>query len=480
MADHHGLMGIRGLQAACEHREYKTGRFGRIFPKLPPLYTNPVDLIALGAVGGPMDGGAAGNKTASVPVGQVFFGQFVDHDITLDVTSSLTEVNEPEETPNIRTPTLDLDCVYGDGPDAMPFLYHSQGNDSGVKLLTGADGTAVNQPQNLADHDLPRSSDGRAIIGDPRNDENRVISQIQLGFLRFHNKAVDHVRVQYPNLSGSALFEKAREVATWHYQWIVVNEFLTAMVGKPLVNDILGNGRQVYKPEEFTDGEPYIPVEFSVAAYRFGHSMVPMRVQVQAGRPSFDLFGPTLGVGFKAISDPDEVIEWAQLLAIGGNPANELAEKLDTKLAADLLNLPFIAAPDLNSLAGRNLLRGSSFLLPSAENIARCMERDENEIDQVRAEVDNALQGHAVDLSSGTPLWYYILMEAESIGRETTPNNTDPGEGLGPVGGRIVAEVLIGLLELDHRSYLGSNRSWHPNAPKDGMGITTLGELLTV
>jgi len=203
MPKHHGLNELNGMQAFCHYKsEHQNGnRFGRMFP-LPPLYTNPAGLIKIGEQGGPMDGGTNADRTNSVTVGQVFFGQFIDHDITLDVTSSLSAVAVPESTPNVRTPTLDLDCVYGLGPEAHPYLYHASGTFAGIKLLTGADGTAASisqsgssiaQPQNLAEQDLSRSSAGTAIIGDPRNDENRVISQLQLAMIRFHNHIVDYL-----------------------------------------------------------------------------------------------------------------------------------------------------------------------------------------------------------------------------------------------------------------------------------------------
>ncbi len=147
------------------------------------------------------------------------------------------------------------------------------------------------------------------------------------------------------------------------------------------------------------------------------------------------------------------------------------AEKLDTKLASDLLDLKFIKSDDEadRSLATRNLRRGQSFLLPSGENLARHMKKiaDEYEwdfnpeIDRVVSKINDICDDHGIDLSAGIPLWFYILAEAEEIGR-THNNDAEPGEGLGPVGAKIVAEVLIGLLELDKRSNLGSNRDWTP------------------
>ena len=485
MTKHHGLNKLSGLHAFCHHAhaDQRGNRFGRLFPLEPPLYNDPEDLKQLGAQGGPMDGGTAATRTDSVPVGQVFFGQFIDHDITLDVTSSFFSVATPEATPNVRTPTLDLDCVYGLGPEAHPYLYHGSGQFAGIKLLTGADGTAAivldsdgtqhPQPPALAAHDLSRTPHGTAIIGDPRNDENRVVSQLQLAMIRFHNHVVDTLYNNPQNdLEGKELYERARLLVTWHYQWVVINDFLVKLCGAAVVNDIFGNGRLFY----CTNGdEPFIPVEFSVAAYRFGHSMVPQKVQIQQRQPAFQLFGTVFGRGFSPLMDERAIVEWHELLETSENRNVQAAEKLDTQLATDLLKLPFIPADDIQSLASRNLLRGQTFLLPSGENIASAMQRPHSEIDNV-SESTKSIASGAVDLSSGSPLWFYILREAAEIGRETNPGEFEPGEGLGPVGARIVAETIMGLIELDSRSYLAENRNW---SPAQGVGVASLGEMLT-
>ncbi len=474
MAKHHGINELPGLHRFCGRGYYQQDgdRFGRMF-YLPPLYTNPVGLRQLGAKGGPMDGGKTKDRTKTVDVGQVFFGQFVDHDITLDVTSSLSEVAVPQNTPNVRTPTLDLDNIYGMGPEATPYLYHASGDFAGVKLLVGADGTAVKQNPKLAAQDLARSSGGTAIIGDPRNDENRIISQLELAMIRFHNNVVDAVH-QREGLDGGELFERARQLAPWHYQWVVINDFLVAMCGAAPVDDILGNGRRFYCAE---DDDPYIPVEFAVAAYRFGHSMVPQKIQIQKGAKAHDLFGKILGQGFVPLAVLEAVVDWNELVTTSAGRQVQKAEELDTKLASILLELPFIPPTPgaVRSLATRNLLRGQTFLLPSGEQVARAVGRPEVEIDKVSAAA-RKLAKPAVDLATGTPLWFYILTEGETIGRETHPGHFDKGEGLGPVGARIVAEVLIGLVELDPRSYLGTNRNWDPS---QGVGVGTLGEMLT-
>ncbi|QZH76477.1 MAG: peroxidase [Erythrobacter sp.] len=459
---------LEGLTPYCSRSHYgeaqRDDRFGRMFPHLAPGYADPAIIKAIGAPNGPMDGKSSNDRTDSVPVGMIFFGQFVDHDLTLDASTTFDSViDNPGEISNVRTPTLDLDCVYGTGPEAQPYLFVQGGAFGGAKLLTGADNPGQ---AGLHDSDLLRSPNGRAVIGDPRNDENRIISQIQLAMIRFHNHVCDTLNAE-DGLEGAALYEHARQQTTWHYQWAVVNDFLTAICGKPVVQKILGCGR-----EHYCGNVPYIPVEFSVAGYRFGHSMIPMKIQVQQGKPALELFGTILGNGFDALTDPKGVVDWHELLFTPENRNVERSQKLDTKLAGDLLALPFIAPPNENSLASRNLLRGNTFLLPGGEKVAEAIGCDQTTIDKVLKKIVQ-LNG---DLPvHGIPLWLYILAEAEVIGRAEENGSTKEGEGLGPVGATIVAETIIGLLELDDHAYLGANRNWSPRTEWN-----TLGKLITV
>lgn len=478
---HHGLVPFQGTNHLCTFSGFRPGRFARLFPELPPLYHNPLTLHEVGKAGGKMEDKGAPSLTKKVPAGLIFFGQFIDHDITLDDSSSLTSTNDPQGVENVRTPTLDLDCVYGDGPGAHPYLYNGAG-----KLLTGAD--YATDPNDLRNHDLPRTPKNTAIIGDPRNDENRIISQMQLGFLRFHNRVVTDLTNKPNALAGTALFAEARRIVVWHYHWIVVNEFLRTICGSWIVDDILANGRKIYRPEHCGIKEPFIPIEFATAAYRFGHTMIPQKLRVKPGGPQHDIFGPLLGDGFQPVTSLDAVVDWAALLD-SGNGQFEKAGEVDTKLAKSLLDLPFMppSVPAFErSLAVRNLLRAQSFLIPSGEQIAEAMiaagasEITKDMIATVRQE------GQKLDLPKATPLWLYILAEGKVIGRMDENAQDQPqfkkGEGLGPVGARFVAEVIIGLLELDARSYLGSNRSWSPLDSADKIepnGVMSLYQLLT-
>ncbi|MBB6392750.1 peroxidase family protein [Microbacterium thalassium] len=466
--EHHGMKKLEGIGRFYHHHDHTAGgqrddRFGRMFPNLPAAYVPAHILSDIGKSKGPMDGKSLNDRTDSVAAGVIFFGQFVDHDITLDTTTTFDSViDQPGEIANVRTPVLDLDCIYGSGPEAQPYMYDQAGASAGAKLLTGADNPG--QGGQFAE-DLLRGPNGRAMIGDPRNDENRVVSQLQLAIIRFHNHVCDTLHAE-EGYAGSELYEHARRVCTWHYQWAVVNDLLTAVCGKPVVDRILGSGRKHYRPDV-----PYIPVEFSVAAYRFGHSMIPMKVQVQQGASDLELFGPTLGRGFAPLSNPAGIVDWDELIDTPAAHSVARAQKLDTKLAGDLLKLPFVTTGEA-SLATRNLLRGNAFKLPGGEQVAEAMACDPAQIEKVTKKVATL----SPKLSEyGIPLWLYILAEAEVIGRAEPDGSTKEGEGLGPVGATIVAETIIGLLELDDTSFLGANRNWGPREEWN-----TLGKICTV
>jgi len=462
MTGGHGRKMLPGLEALCRanHEPQQSARFGRMFGELDPLWVEPKILTALGAPDGPMKTAATPARTKSVPAGFVFLGQFIDHDITLDITTSLDGVSDGD-IPNARTPTLDLDCVYGAGPEASRHLYHSDGDFKGVKLITARDLGVKGAGQ----HDLARVGNV-ALIGDFRNDENRIVSQLQLAMIRYHNQVCDDL-FKANGLEGEELFAEARRHCTWHYQSMIVREFLPTMCGGAVVNRILAHGPRFFRPDR-----PFIPVEFSVAAYRFGHAMVPQKVRVRKGGSPFPLFGPELGGGFSPVPSDDAVVEWGQLFDISGKA--QRSHRCGPKLAKDLLTLSAGLDPDQRSLATRNMERGQQLLLPSGEAVAKAMEIDSAHIKKVSNAAAKAAKSAGVVLPDATPLWYWILTEAGVIGRQSTTTKFEPGEGLGPVGGTIVAEVLLGLMKRDPRSWLSVNRTWEPEADQ-----RTIGQIVT-
>jgi len=251
--------------------------FGRLFPTLPAFAPANdavrASLTSLGAKGGLLDAkddltkspqqlitdlslSANNPNNPTHTAGTTFFGQFIDHDVTFDTTSKLGITTDPATSPNSRTPSLDLDSVYGAGPVASSQLY-DPADPAKLRIESGG-----------IFEDLPRTAGLTAIIPDPRNDENMMIAGLHCAFILFHNKAVDVAR---SNGAGSSAFDAARQLTTWHYHWLVVHEFLPLIVGQALVDNVLKTGRHFYKPKL---GQAFMPVEFQGASYRFGHSMV--------------------------------------------------------------------------------------------------------------------------------------------------------------------------------------------------------------
>ncbi|MGD8784724.1 MAG: heme peroxidase family protein [Thioalkalispiraceae bacterium] len=433
----HGISEMRGAHVPHTYKPQDGGRFGRMFACLPPHNADPDELRMLGQKGGELDEtGSTPAVNDTIPAGFVFFGQFIDHDITLDTTSSLERQNDPMAIRNFRTPSLDLDCVYGSGPDANPFLYDQTDSD---KLLFG---TSSNPD------DLQRNSQGVALIGDPRNDENLFVSQLQLTFIKFHNAIVDYIRDQ--GVTDDDVFETAQRLARWHYQWIITNEFLPLTVGQEVLDKIWAHGRKFYTFQH----EPFIPIEFSGAAYRFGHSQVREAYTINDSVTNARLF--ELG-GFKPVA-AENVIDWSNFFRTNTNKAPQSSLAIDGKLSAPLFKLPFVASGDEDSLATRNLLRGLSFGLPSGQSVAKFMGLD-------------TLNQYELDLEGEAPLWYYILKESEI---------QQDGERLGEVGGHIVAEVLLGLMQGDKTSYHFLDPCWTPELPdaRGDTGSFTMADLI--
>jgi hypothetical protein len=308
--------------------------------------------------------------------------------------------------------------------------------------------------------DVPRDGN-RAIIGDRRNDENLIIVQFHKAIAQFHNQIVKYARDQ--GMRKEWVFETARRLTRWHYQWAVIHDFLPRFVGDELVGtsgtvykEVPGKSPVInllyYKPTN-KDDRPFMPVEFAVAAYRFGHSLIrPFYIINDSG--VVDIFGAEGGRnlnGGRPIPS-DLVIDWKNILPDLGNPNARKPRKIDTKLSIPLANLPGSAVPPPDptvQLAVRNNRRGKQVGLPSGQQIAKAM--------RVTALSNNELGLTQSGWGGEAPLWFYILKEAE-----LPPYN---GNQLGPVGGRIMAETLVGLLQRDPNSYLYLDPAWKPTPP---------------
>lgn len=468
---------------------YEQGRFGRMFPTLPPFSADTptirAALLELGRPGGLMDAGddesdpvalitdpaksAHNPNNPTLTAGMTFLGQFLDHDMTFDPTSSLARAQDPESIRNFRIPALDLDSVYGGGPGVSPHLY-DQSVDNGrttflVEEIPGSEAVCLGGARR---HDLPRNSQNVALIADPRNDENLVVSQLQLAMLRFHNRVVTDVMASIgATLTPEEVFTEAQRIVRWHYQWMVVHEFLSKTAGAQVVKSVLTKGRRFYAWRN----DPYIPVEFSVAAYRFGHSQVRPSYRANFGTSATDPAQQFFGLIFDPSSpppDPDDLrggcraprrfIDWQTFFDFGDGRVrpNKL---IDSTLSSPLFALMGMASGTPASLAQRNLLRNLTMRLPSGQSVARAMKAP-------RLKAADLADLEPLDLHERTPLWFYVLREAAVLA---------DGHHLGPVGGRIVAEVFIGLLEGDDTSYLVQDPEWTPTyGSDDTFGITDL------
>lgn len=480
-------------------------RFGKMFPDLEPFRRPRGELANLGRAMRELAPEDPALNNSEIAAGFTYLGQFIDHDITADKTQGFPRINDPEEIEQARTPSLDLDSLYGLGPKRQPELY-----DKGfpkrqamfrIGLTSSAPSPGGSQPGTpdipvSLPNDLPRRANTQAIIGDPRNDENLLVAQTHLAFLKFHNRVMDTLpqgqateddgpvaftMAEEDDERKRRLFHKARRLVRWHYQWIVLNDFLPKIIDPNVLTDIRTNGRRFYDfDQEPFGGRPFMPIEFSVAAYRLGHSMV--REQYNYNRVFADfsvepnsLTPATLGLLFTftgggggAPIPSNWIIDWRRLHSVGRRSLLNFTRKLDTKLIPQLHQLPSIAPGEPNSLAVRNLLRGARLGIPAAQDVAEAMGITPLRPNQIASGDDGEiLREHG--FHQRTPLWYYILKEAELQGE---------GERLGEIGSRIVGEVFVGLIEGDPHSFLAKRPDWTPTLPSATPGTFTMADLL--
>ncbi len=363
---------------------------------------------------------------------------------------------------NYRSPNMDLDSVYGDGPAVSPFMYDREQ----LKLIVGSGGN---------EFDLPRTTAGVAIIGDPRNDENLFVAQFHMSMLRFHNAVVDQLRQQNSGLPIDDLFLLAQTEVRRHYQWVLVNDFLRTIVGDETMNDVLENGLKLFGQKKFHSF--FMPVEFSVAAYRFGHSMI--RNMYNFNR-NFTNASSTNAFGFtKNNVSSIWVIDWTRFFSEPGRLAANKARKIDTRVAFSMGKLPTAPGAPPNSLftilSARNLIRAMALQVPSGQAVAKGVKfkplssaqllgspyaNATAEQDLHHQQVVSTLQSNNGLLLNNTPLWFYILKEAEVLHN---------GNQLGPVGGRIVAEVFLRILADSQDSILKQEATdWKPSFGLNG------------
>jgi hypothetical protein len=483
-----------------------------------------------------------------LPAGYTYLGQFIDHDLTLDTTSTLDIANDlkspgkaANDPSNLRSPRFDLDCVYGNGPGDQPYLYEQADAESPAGPLF-KDASML-----LGCHDLARGPNGRALIGDKRNDENSIVNQVQQAFIKFHNQVVRKLVKDGRAERGSALFALARNEVRWAYQTVITDDVLQRIVERDTLKGFLDDragdsdrskGYKLYTPDKRAN----LPREFVVAAYRFGHSMVRTGYRLNGDARWGEGKGTRLPIftkaddsetsllGFDPLPPSHVIDDWGRFFPkdhprpgsrltvnVGktaedpeANPTLRLqfAYKIDPSLADPLGVLPpKIAQPgdvpggtEPPSLALLNLLRGNRYLIQGGQQFEGLVgsRLDPKYLVTRERQDDDTYRFNPISeaLQKDTPLWFYVLAEAQrhlvdwwlELGGEKDPkfvltkdhllgkvedvDKENPalklargvGSQLGPVGGRIVAEVFYGLLDEDETSVvnLADADAWQP------------------
>ena len=492
----HGT-GVRGANLSRGSTSFD-GPFGRIFRALPAADFGVDDAASQAALtelaakmvadpDPPKDGPDA--EESGIPSAFTYFGQFIDHDLTFDPASSLQRQNDPDALVDFRTPRFDLDSVYGRGADDQPYLYEDGRRFLLGRFLTGA-------AANPKARDLPRSqliTSGsapqalRAIIGDPRNDENVIVSQLQGLFLRLHNKLAD--------ANPTWAFDRLQREVRFHYQWVVLNDFLPTIISEQVLKEVLphqhhNSNTVLHKPRlEFyhPKNAAFMPLEFSVAAYRFGHSMVRPGYRLSETIGPLAIFGTNPNqalTGFREFP-ASWAIDWNLFMDLqprdpDDTTRTQLAYRIDTSLVNPLGSLPPSVATVVSSLAARNLLRGWRLRLPNGQAVARAMGVKPLTDAQIRigkftgdpadivTTIDTVAGGAFKD---NCPLWTYVLAETieSSVALRTTKGVKHiKTRKLGPVGGRIVTETFVGILMADSQSYLAQDPLWTPSLAING------------
>nr|SBO97794.1 Myeloperoxidase, thyroid peroxidase, cyclooxygenase catalytic domain [Nonomuraea gerenzanensis] len=508
-----------GCRRPSTWEELRHFRFSRLVPRQAPL-----------AIGGTVDttlsrqiaeamvpASETDQPDSTIPAGYTYLGQFVDHDLTMDKTdATLGERVTLDQLIQGRSPALDLDALYGFGPghpDSAAFF-----EPGSMRLRTGST-AAVGDLPDFDGFDLAREQGtGRPLIPDPRNDENLAVAQIHLAFIHFHNRIVDQLAAN--GVPSALLFEKARERVVLHYQWVLRHDFLPRIVDRTIVEDVFTHGRRFfevpvdpYRDSYGNGGQngdryatvvpgqlPTMPIEFSIAAFRLGHSMVRdsyewNRVfnsqQIPATLALLFRFSGTSGVLNADNRLPSNWIpDWRRLFDLMGDgdagaglglPPGDVnrAKRIDTLVGSFLGQLPPGSfggrlAPGIpddlqRNLAFRNLVRADMIQLASGQQAAELMQLPKLNANQILVGDKTAANlshlGDAHPVTEHTPLWLYILREAE------LNNGVLTG-----VGGRIVAEVM-------HRCMEGSRYSivrrpeWRPDLPTPS-GRFTMAHLL--
>ena len=438
-------------------------KFGRMFRKAAELpEPQQKEMIeALKDLGWAMNAESHQKEDSNIPSGYTYLGQFIAHEITFDKSENVMEPN-PD---NWRSPHIDLDSLYGDGPEdpASAKVFEADL----VKLKIGPTTENASLKRRFW-NDLPRQSSKEAILIDPRNDENLATAQTHVAFIAFHNKVVDLLRGSCPD---GELFKLARREVVRHFQWIILKDYLPRIVDEEVLDCVIQHQPRWFTVEK--DEDLFMPLEFSAAAFRMGHSMVRDRYEWNdyhssarsGGAPQvcqlFDHTRFSSNLGAKPTLDSDWVIDWRRFYNFTEfdydrpEPGGNFARKIDPSFDLHLDRIQGYPHHELTgkdrSITVRNLLRGFALRLPTGEQVAEYM----GLTPLSPADIAGGPHQKCLDvplLKGKTPLWYYILKEAELMGKDGR---------LGPTGSRIIAETFVCIIK--HSSYsIFDAPEWRP------------------
>jgi len=409
-----------------------------------------------------------GGGSTGIPAGYTYLGQFIDHDLTFDKSDLRPDISPAEMLQN-RSPALDLDSLYGAGPGSAGSAKFFEANRR--KLKTGTTVKTSNANPAAKGFDLPRAG-AKALMPDRRNDENLAVAQTHAAFIRFHNRVVEELA----SVPADQRFRRARQAVTKHYQWMIRHDYLPRICEPSVVDDVFLNGRKVFEVGVDPTDVPTMPVEFSIAAFRLGHSMVRASYEWNA------VFGPDIATlptlfdfsgtsGFLTKANPlpaNWPADWRRLYDFPAASHPELkappgkfnrAMRIDTRLVVALATLPpktlgLNRPPNPRirlNLAFRNLERAKMVKLASGQGMVRFLKENGVNVKALtKAQIRDGSGGASLAglnaqqrkaFLDHTPLWFYVLREAELNGGK-----------LAGAGARIVAETF-------HRAMEGSRHS---------------------
>lgn len=456
----------------------KLFRFNYMFHDLPAYKPDPDDLIKLGKA---MTSTAASTPTSDTLAGYTYLGQFIDHDLTFNAVEDLTLNGQPVHVKSKRSPSLDLDSLYGLEPELVMQTNLGKLMYDKPKLIVGVtDKEPSSVPSTSFEyfHDLPRHDDSReAALIDPRNDENLAVAQTHLAFIKFHNAMVDHLSNGVP---ADELFEKARENVIRHYQRVILDDFLPTLLEPEVVKQMQNEGPTHFllKPTD----ESFMPLEFAFAAFRMGHSLVTANYEwnrvFRSNRPQpqpallEDLFvfsGNGSFANHRHLPS-NWIIDWTRFFDFSGlnvvsNEPRSKAGVIDAMIEKRLAKLtPIPNHDETKSLAVRNLLRGLDVGLPAGQDVAKHLGYPVLE-PQDFSDLPYFDKLHELGFDELTPLWLYILHEAKF---------QNGGKHLGFVGSRIVAETFITLIKASRITVLPPGTKWKTPQEETKFGMANL------